>query len=94
MPGLLGVPGLCAHRERYHGWVMKITETAAGTPVVVMTAEEEAAYLERQVQREMSMSVAEFTQAYLAGEFDDMVPDVDDIIGLLRISQNGQSAAA
>jgi len=94
VPGLLGVPGLCAHRERYHGWVMKITETAAGTPVVVMTAEEEAAYLERQVQREMSMSVAEFTQAYLAGEFDDMVPDVDDIIGLLRISQNGQSAAA
>jgi hypothetical protein len=70
---------------------MIVTETAAGTPIVERTPEEEAAYLERQVQREMGMSVAEFTRAYLAGEFADMVPDVDDIVGLLRIGQNGQN---
>ena len=73
---------------------MRVTETAAGTPVVELTPEEEAAYLERHVQREMGMSVAEFTRAYLAGELDDMVPDVDDIVGLLRIGQNGNKAAA
>ena len=88
MPGLLGVPGLCAHRERYHGWVMKITETAAGTPVVVMTAEEEAAYLERQVQREMGISVAEFRHAYAAGELDDADVAVDYVVSLLRIGQS------
>jgi hypothetical protein len=70
---------------------MQVTETAAGTPVVELTPEEEAAYLEREVQSEMGMSVAEFTRAYLAGELDDMVPDVDDIVGLLRIGQNGQN---
>ncbi len=73
---------------------MKVTETAAGTPIVEFTEEEEAAYLERQVQREMGMSVAEFTRAYLAGELADMVPDVDDIVGLLRIGQNGQNGRA
>jgi len=73
---------------------MQITETAAGTPVVELTAEEEAAYQERHVQREMGMSVAEFRRAYAAGEFRDRVPDVDDIVAFLRIGQNGQSPAA
>jgi hypothetical protein len=70
---------------------MIVTHTAAGTPIIEFTEEEEAAYLERQVQREMGMSVAEFKRAYLAGELDDMVPDVDDIVGLLRIGQNGKN---
>jgi len=75
-------------------WIVKVSETAAGTPVVEFTPEEHAAYLEREVQAELGMSVAEFTRAYAAGELDDVVPDVDDIVGLLRIGQNGQSAAA
>ena len=73
---------------------MRITETAAGTPVIERTPEEEAAFLERQVQREIGMSVAEFTRAYVAGELDDADVAVDELVSLLRIGQNGQSSAA
>lgn len=83
-----GVPGPC-----YPG-VMQVTYTAAGTPVIDFTPEEEGAYQERHVQREMGMSVAEFKRACAAGELRDRVPDVDDIVGFLRIGQNGQSPAA
>lgn len=72
---------------------MKITVTAAGTQVVERTAEEEAAYLERQVQREMGISVAEFERAYAAGELDDADVAVDYVVSLLRIGQNGHKAA-
>jgi hypothetical protein len=37
---------------------MQITYTAAGTPVIERTPEEYAAHLEREVQREIGMSVA------------------------------------
>ncbi len=70
---------------------MKVTHTAAGTPVIDFTPEEEAAYLEREVQAEIGMSVAQFKRAYAAGEFRDRVPDVDDIVGLLRIGQHGHT---
>jgi len=73
---------------------MRTTYTAAGTPIVEMTAEEEAAYLERQVQREMGISVAEFERAYAAGELDDADVAVDYVVSLLRIGQNGHKAAA
>jgi hypothetical protein len=73
---------------------MKVTETAAGTPVVERTKEEYAAYLERQVQREIGMSVAEFRRAYAVGELDDGDVAVDYLVSLLRIGQNGQSPAA
>lgn len=74
--------------------IMRITETAAGTPIVERTPEEYAAYLERQVQREVGMSVAEFKRALAAGELDLGDMDVFYVAGLLRIGQNGQSPAA
>ncbi len=73
---------------------MQITYTAAGTPVIDRTPEEYAAYLERQVQREMGMSVAEFKRALAAGELDIGDVDVFYVAGLLRIGQNGQGPAA
>jgi hypothetical protein len=72
---------------------MQVTHTAAGTPIIERTPEEYATHLEREVQAEIGMSVAEFKRAYAAGEFRDRVPDVDDIVGLLRIGQNGRSPA-
>ncbi len=73
---------------------MSVTETAAGTPIVERTPEEYAAYLERQVQRELGMSVAEFKRAYAAGELEDGDVAVDYVVSLLRIGQNGQGPAA
>jgi len=73
---------------------MNVTHTAAGTPVIDLTPEEEAAYLEREVQSAMGMSVAEFIRAYSAGELDDADVAVDEMVGLLRIGQNGNKAAA
>ena len=73
---------------------MIVTKTAAGTPVVERTPEEYAAYLERQVQREIGMSVTEFKRAYAAGELQDGDVAVDYVVSLLRIGQNGQSPAA
>ena len=58
------------------------------------TPAEEAAYLEREVQSAMGMSVAEFVKAYLAGELEDGDVAVDEMVGLLRIGQNGNKAAA
>jgi hypothetical protein len=72
---------------------MQVTYTAAGTPVIDLTPEEEAAYLEREVQSAVGMSVAEFTRAYTAGELEDGDVAVDEMVGLLRIGQNGQAAA-
>ncbi len=63
-------------------------------PVVDLTPEEYAAYLERQVQREMGMSVAEFTRAFAAGEIDLAHPAVYYLVGKLRIGQNGHKAVA
>jgi hypothetical protein len=73
---------------------MQITYTDAGTQVIDRTPEEEAAYLERQVQREMGISVAEFRRAYSAGELDDADVAVDYVVSLLRIGQNGHGVAA
>lgn len=73
---------------------MKVSYTDAGTPVVEMTAEEEAAYLERETQAAIGMSVKEFTEAYLAGKTDHADPAVDELVGMLRIGQNGQHPAS
>jgi hypothetical protein len=40
------------------------------------------------------MSVAAFTAAYLAGKLDDADPAVGQLVGLLRIGQNGHKAVA
>ncbi len=85
---------LSAVRGPCYPQTMRVTETAAGTPIIERTPEEQAAYLEREVQREMGMSVAEFTRALCAGELDLGDMDVFYVAGLLRVGQNGQSAAA
>jgi len=45
------------------------------------------------VQRGAGLSVAEFVLAYEAGQLDDADPAVSDLVGLLRIGQNGDRAA-
>lgn len=71
---------------------MVVSETPSGTPVVEMTSEEYAAYVEREVERAVGLSVEEFRRAYAAGELDDADPEVSELVGLLRIGQNGRSA--
>jgi hypothetical protein len=63
-------------------------------PIVRFTPKQWAAYLERQVQREVGMSVAEFRRAFAAGELDTGDMDVFYVIGLLDISQKGNEAVA
>jgi len=68
---------------------MIVSETPKGSPVIEMTAEEYAAFLEREVGRATGLSVEEFRHAYLAGELDESDPAVTDLVGLLRIGQVG-----
>jgi hypothetical protein len=72
---------------------MTVDETPAGTLVVDFTEKEYNAYLEAEVQRGTGLSVSEFVRAYAAGELDDVDPAVGDLVGLLRIGQNGDLAA-
>ena len=58
-------------------------------PIVRFTPKQWAAYLEREVQREVGMSVAEFKRAFAAGELDAGDMDVFSVTGLLGITQNG-----
>ncbi len=73
---------------------MKRSETEAGTPIIEFTPEEYDAYLEREVRRGIGMSRAEFVRAYSAGELDDADAAVGELVGLLRIGQNGHRAVA
>jgi hypothetical protein len=73
---------------------MTRSETDAGTPVIDLTREEYDAYIEREVRRAAAMTPAEFARAYTAGELDDADPAVGDLVGLLRIGQNGHRPAA
>ena len=67
---------------------------SSGTPVVEMTAEEYAVYLEREVRHATGLSAQDFRRAYLAGELDEADPSVSDLVGLLRIGQNGHTSGA
>lgn len=69
-------------------------ETPDGTIVVSMTVDEHDAYLEAESRRGVGMSVEDFRRAYEAGEVNDADPAVSDLVGLLRIGQNGHRAAA
>jgi hypothetical protein len=62
-------------------------------PIVRFTPKQWAAYLEREVQREVGMSVAEFRRAFAAGELDAGDMDVFYITGLLGIGQPGASSS-
>ena len=61
---------------------------------VDLTSEEYDAYLQREVSGAVGMTVADFVRAYTAGELDDTDPAVSDLVGLLRVGQNGHRAAA
>jgi hypothetical protein len=63
-------------------------------PIVRFTPKQRAAYLEREVQSAVGMSVAEFRRAFAAGELDTGDMDVFYVIGLLDISQKGNEAVA
>lgn len=73
---------------------MTVEETPAGTPVVEFSREEYDAYLDAEVHRAIDMTVEEFVSAYEAGDLDDADPAVAELVGLLRIGQNGHSRAA
>ncbi len=62
-------------------------------PIVRFTPKQWAAYLERQAQREMGISVAEFRRAYAAGELEDGDVAVDELVSLLLIGQNENTAS-
>jgi hypothetical protein len=73
---------------------MGSSETYAGTPILDLSAEEYAAFVDREARARMGMSAEEFAQRYLAGELDDVDPDVPLLVGLLGIGQNGHNVAA
>ncbi len=68
--------------------------TEAGTPIIEFDEREYRAFLEREVQRGLSISVDEFVSRYQAGELDESDPDVSDLAGLLWLGQNGHRSAA
>lgn len=68
---------------------MTVEETPGGTTVIDLTDEEYDAYLEAEVQRLAGMTAADFVAAYEAGELDEADPAVSELVGLLRIGQNG-----
>jgi hypothetical protein len=72
---------------------MTRSETGAGTPLIDLTREECDTYIEREVRRGVGMSAADFVAAYQGGNVDDADPAVSDLVGLLRIGQNGNRAA-
>lgn len=72
---------------------MTVEETPSGTQVVDFTDQEYDAYLESEVERATSLTVAEFKSRYDAGELDDSDPAVSELVGLLRIGQNGDHPA-
>jgi hypothetical protein len=65
-------------------------------PIVRFTPKQWAAYLEREVQSAVGMSVAEFRRAFAAGELDSGDMDVFSVTALLGIgiSRNGNKAVA
>jgi hypothetical protein len=73
---------------------MTVGETPAGTPVVDLSAEEYDAYLDSEVRRLKGMDAAAFIRAYEAGELDESDPTVTELVGLLRIGQNGHPVVA
>lgn len=73
---------------------MTVGETPAGTPVIDFTVEEYDAYLDAEARRLAGMDAAAFVRAYEADELEDSDPAVSELVGLLRIGQNGHSVAA
>lgn len=71
--------------------------TGSGTDistVIDMTAEEYAAFLEGEAGARLGMSVAEFTEQYLAGKLDDADPDVPLLAMWIGMGHNGHRVTA
>jgi len=73
---------------------MTRSETDAGTPVIEMTADEHQDFLESEARSRLGLSIAEFTELYIAGELDDADPDVSLLAVLTGMGQNGHRVAA
>ncbi len=73
---------------------MTNSETDAGTPILELSAREYGAFLDEETEARMGMSATEFKERYLAGDLDDVDPDVPLLVGLLGIGQNGHHVAA
>jgi len=88
--------GACIDRraQAQEAQLMTRSETDAGTPIIEFDAKEYTAFLDQEARKRMGMSAAEFTRRYLAGDLDDVDPDVPLLVGLLGIGQNGHHAAA
>lgn len=69
-------------------------KTAAGTPVVEMTAAEYQEFLDAEACSRLGMSLAEFMKRYVAGRLDDSDPDVPLLAMWAGMGQNGHSVAA
>jgi len=50
--------------------------TAGGTPVLELSADEHARFLDDETQRRLGLSAKEFERQFLAGDLDDSDPDV------------------
>lgn len=61
--------------------------TARGTPVLELSTEEYARFLDDESRRRVGLSGAEFEGRYLAGELDRSDPDVELLVALLAIGQ-------
>jgi hypothetical protein len=74
----------------------KARRDTSEAPIVRFTPKQRAAYLEREVQSAVGMSVAEFRRAFAAGELDSGDMDVFSLTALLGIgsSRNGSKADA
>lgn len=72
----------------------KARQDTTVAPIVRFTPKQRAAYLEREVQEALGMSVAEFRRAFAAGELDAGDMDVFSVAALLGISRNGSTAVA
>lgn len=64
---------------------MVTSYTDAGTPVLDLTAEEYDAFLEREVQRLMGISVDEFVRQVQVGEIEWDHPEALHVAGLVDL---------
>jgi hypothetical protein len=63
--------------------------SAVEEPIIEMTNDEYAAFLDLEVRRGVSMTLTEFVAAYTAGKLDDTNPEVGRLAALLAVGQNG-----
>jgi hypothetical protein len=72
---------------------MTRSETAAGTPVIEMTAAEYEDFLESEVRSRLGISLSEFADRYVSGALDDADPNVSLLAMWTGMGQNGHRVA-